>query len=84
MPVYPISSKENSRRLRAAVHRVFLEVWDPIRISDELNAQVNTPPNWVAWSSYSCRLRPTSKLSDISANVSRTWKWMVRAVPLTM
>jgi hypothetical protein len=32
-------SKENSRRIRAAIRRVFLEVWDPIGIQDEPNAQ---------------------------------------------
>ena len=39
MPVYPITSKENSRRIRVAVRRVFLEVWDPIGVQDAPNAQ---------------------------------------------
>jgi hypothetical protein len=32
-------TKEQSREVRRAIRRVFLEVWDPIRISDEPNAQ---------------------------------------------
>jgi hypothetical protein len=39
MPIYPITSKENSRRIRVAIRHVFLEVWDPIGIGDEPNAQ---------------------------------------------
>jgi hypothetical protein len=39
MPTYPVTSKENSRRIRLEIHRVFLEVWDPIGIKDEPNAQ---------------------------------------------
>jgi hypothetical protein len=31
--------KDQSREMRRAIRRVFLEVWDPIRISDEPNAQ---------------------------------------------
>lgn len=31
--------KEQSREVRRAIRRVFLEVWDPIRISGEPNAQ---------------------------------------------
>jgi hypothetical protein len=36
---YPIVPKEESREVWLAIRRVFLEVWDPIRISDEPNAQ---------------------------------------------
>ena len=36
---YPVMTKEESRDVRCAIRRVFLEVWDPIRISDEPNAQ---------------------------------------------
>ena len=36
---YPLPSKENSRRIRSEIRRVFLEVWDPIGIKDEPNAQ---------------------------------------------
>jgi hypothetical protein len=32
-------SKEESREVRCAIRRVFLEVWDPIRVNDEPNAQ---------------------------------------------
>ena len=39
MPTYPITSKENSRRIRVAIRLVFLEVWDPIGIRDEQYAQ---------------------------------------------
>jgi hypothetical protein len=39
MATYPITSKEDSRRIRAAIHDVFLKVWDPIGIQDEPNAQ---------------------------------------------
>jgi len=39
MSRYPITSKENSRRIRVAIRRVFLDVWDPIGISDEPMAQ---------------------------------------------
>jgi hypothetical protein len=39
MPTYPITSKENSRRIRVAIRHVFLNVWDPIGIRDEPNAQ---------------------------------------------
>ncbi len=35
MSKYPITSKENSLRIRVAIRRVFLDVWDPIGISDE-------------------------------------------------
>jgi hypothetical protein len=38
-PRYPIMPKEHSRRIRADIRRVFLDVWDPIRIADEPNAQ---------------------------------------------
>jgi hypothetical protein len=31
-------TKEESREVRCAIRRVFLEVWDPIRIFDEPNA----------------------------------------------
>jgi hypothetical protein len=34
-----MTSKENSRRIRDAIHHVFLDVWDPIGIADEPNAQ---------------------------------------------
>jgi hypothetical protein len=37
--VYPLMPKGESREVRCAIRRVFLEVWDPIRISDEANAQ---------------------------------------------
>jgi hypothetical protein len=36
---YPVMTKEESREVRCAIRRVFLEVWDPIGISDEPNAQ---------------------------------------------
>jgi hypothetical protein len=39
MATHPITSKEDSRRIRAAIHDVFLKVWDPIGIQDEPNAQ---------------------------------------------
>ena len=39
MPTYPITSKENSKRIRVAIRRVFLKVWDPIGIRDEQYAQ---------------------------------------------
>ena len=39
MPTYRITSKENSRRIRVAIRRVFLEVWDPIGVGDEPHAQ---------------------------------------------
>ena len=39
MATYPITSKENSRRIRVEIRRVFLQVWDPIRIEDHPNAQ---------------------------------------------
>jgi hypothetical protein len=32
-------TKEESREVRRAIRRVFLDVWDPIRISDEPDAQ---------------------------------------------
>lgn len=35
----PHHLKENSRRIRVAIRHVFLDVWDPIRIRDEPNAQ---------------------------------------------
>jgi hypothetical protein len=35
----PVMTKEESREVRCAIRRVFLDVWDPIRISDEPNAQ---------------------------------------------
>lgn len=36
---YPIMTKEESREVRRAIRRVFLEVWDPLGVSDEPNAQ---------------------------------------------
>jgi hypothetical protein len=39
MPLFPVTSKENSRRIRAAIRRVFMDVWDPIGVKDEPNAQ---------------------------------------------
>jgi hypothetical protein len=39
MAVYPLTSKENSQRIRVAIRRVYLEVWDPIGIKEEPNAQ---------------------------------------------
>jgi hypothetical protein len=39
MPTYPVTSKENSRRIRVAIRHVFLSVWDPIGIADEPMAQ---------------------------------------------
>jgi hypothetical protein len=36
---YPIMPKEESREVRRAIRRVFLDVWDPIRVSNEPNAQ---------------------------------------------
>jgi hypothetical protein len=38
MPEYPVTSKDNSRRIRMEVRRVFLQ-WDPIGVNDEPNAQ---------------------------------------------
>jgi len=35
MPTYPITSKENSRRIRVAIRHVFLEIWDPIGVGNE-------------------------------------------------
>jgi hypothetical protein len=32
-------TKEESRKVRCAIRRVFLDMWDPIRVSDEPNAQ---------------------------------------------
>jgi hypothetical protein len=37
--LYPVTSKENSRRIRVAIRHVFLEVWDPIGIANEPLAQ---------------------------------------------
>ena len=37
--VYPLMPKDELREVRCAIRRVFLEVWDPIRIGDEPNAQ---------------------------------------------
>ena len=39
MPTYPLMPKEESRETRQAIRRVLLEVWDPIGIGDEPNAQ---------------------------------------------
>jgi hypothetical protein len=39
MATYPLTSKENSCRIRVAIRHVFLEVWDPIGIREEPNAQ---------------------------------------------
>ena len=39
MPTYPLTSKENSRRIRVQIRRVYLDVWDPIGIADEPMAQ---------------------------------------------
>jgi hypothetical protein len=39
MAIYPITSKENSRRICVEIRRVFLQVWDPIGIKDEPEAQ---------------------------------------------
>jgi hypothetical protein len=39
MQIYPITSKENSRRIRVAIRKVFLEIWDPIGIGDSPFAQ---------------------------------------------
>ena len=36
---YPVMPKEESREVRRAIRRVFLEVWDPIGIADEPCAQ---------------------------------------------
>jgi hypothetical protein len=36
---YSVMLKEESREVRRAIRRVFLEVWDPIGVSDEPNAQ---------------------------------------------
>ena len=32
---YPVMSKEQSREVRCAIRRVFVEVWDPIRVMDD-------------------------------------------------
>jgi hypothetical protein len=39
MLLYPITSKEKSRRVRIAIRHVLVNLWDPIGISDEPNAQ---------------------------------------------
>jgi hypothetical protein len=39
MTTYPLTSKENSRRIRVAIRRVFLDIWDPIGINDSPHAQ---------------------------------------------
>jgi hypothetical protein len=36
---HSVMPEDRSRELRSAIRRVFLDVWDPIRISDEPNAQ---------------------------------------------
>ena len=36
---YPLMPKDESRAVRLAIRRVFLEVWDPIGIHGEPNAQ---------------------------------------------
>ena len=36
---YPLMPKEESRRVRVAIRHVFLDIWDPIRVKDEPNAQ---------------------------------------------
>jgi hypothetical protein len=36
---YPVMPKEESREVQRAIRRVFLEVWDPLRIADEPLAQ---------------------------------------------
>lgn len=36
---YPVMPKEESRRVRVAIRHVLLDVWDPIRVNDEPNAQ---------------------------------------------
>lgn len=36
---YPIMPKEQSRRIRAEIRRVFLDIWDPIRIGGEPDGQ---------------------------------------------
>jgi hypothetical protein len=32
---YPLMPKEKSREVRRAIRRVFVEVWDPIRVMDD-------------------------------------------------
>jgi hypothetical protein len=32
---YPVMPKEQSREVRCAIRRVFVEVWDPIRVMDD-------------------------------------------------
>ncbi|WP_263367102.1 hypothetical protein [Edaphobacter bradus] len=32
---YPIIAKEESRKVRVEIRRVFVEVWDPIRVMDD-------------------------------------------------
>jgi hypothetical protein len=32
---YPLMPKEESREVRRAIRRVFVEVWDPIRVMDD-------------------------------------------------
>jgi hypothetical protein len=39
MAIYPITSKENSRRIRTEIRHVLLKVWDPIGIKDQPAAQ---------------------------------------------
>ena len=36
---HSVMSEDQSRELRSAIRRAFLDVWDPIRISDEPDAQ---------------------------------------------
>ena len=39
MSTFTTTSKENSRRIRAEIHNVFINIWDPIGVRDEPNAQ---------------------------------------------
>ncbi len=32
---YPVMPKEESRKVRRAIRKVFVEVWDPIRVMDD-------------------------------------------------
>jgi hypothetical protein len=39
LATYPLTDKENSRRIRVSIRHVFLEVWDPIGVRDSPDAQ---------------------------------------------
>jgi hypothetical protein len=45
--------KYESRRIRAEVRRVLLDVWDPIGIKDEPTLRTSTTAVWVLYFTYS-------------------------------